>query len=69
MLFCWRRRQRFLSTIIRSWHEESTLRSKVDNSRDSSDSAFKDSSALGKMLFKKVVDALGEEVKTTLRLG
>ena len=73
-LFDLRRCHRFLSKIIQSWrfevgsHSVSDQRSSL-HSAQSSTLALDNSSALGKLLFEKVVAALGDDVKAALRFG
>jgi hypothetical protein len=74
ILFTLRRRQRILSKIVRSWHHKSRL---TDISPDSSkievidcsvsSSTVVQSPTLGALLFEKVVEALGKDVKAALR--
>jgi hypothetical protein len=72
-LFDLRRRQRFLSKIVQSWRFEANSHAvaaevELKESKDLSSLAFKVSPSLGKLLFEKVVAALGDDVKTTLQL-
>ncbi len=63
-----------MSKIIQSWRVKVSLHSASDESlvshqEESLRLTLGNSSAIGKLLFEKVVAALGDDVKATLRFG
>jgi hypothetical protein len=73
LLFDLRRHQRFQSKIVRLWRLQASSRRiaseviEVKDSEDSKSLTSLDSPALGQLLFGKVLAALNEDVKATLR--